>query len=190
MFKKIWEQFKDLTLTQIITTEIVEDQGQLLSDTFNAFLFCVYSRPRSPQEARGVNNEVELLLPCEFCQTLLTIYTFEHHQMLCEKNPNNNLTKQSERQVSTEVNEPTLSLHTVPARAPPPSQPVVSLNNKVKELESKIQKLEQQHQCAICYEREKGIVFTCGHSTCRQCSEQIQTCHICRKPIRTRLPLY
>jgi E3 ubiquitin-protein ligase mind-bomb len=39
-------------------------------------------------------------------------------------------------------------------------------------------------------ERPKGIVFLCGHQTCRACADMIRECPICREPITKRIVMY
>jgi hypothetical protein len=47
-----------------------------------------------------------------------------------------------------------------------------------------------KHDCPICLERPKEIVFQCGHQSCRNCSPRLITCHTCRMHIAQRIKLY
>lgn len=44
--------------------------------------------------------------------------------------------------------------------------------------------------CAICLTNPKDMAFGCGHQTCCDCGEDLQTCPICRSTIQTRIRLY
>lgn len=44
--------------------------------------------------------------------------------------------------------------------------------------------------CAICLTNAKDMAFGCGHQTCCECGEDLQTCPICRSTIQTRIRLY
>lgn len=50
----------------------------------------------------------------------------------------------------------------------------------------------EQHLCAVCMERPKGIVFSCGHQVCDDCSGQFDDagCPFCRQPISARIRLF
>ncbi|GMS86546.1 hypothetical protein PENTCL1PPCAC_8721 [Pristionchus entomophagus] len=58
------------------------------------------------------------------------------------------------------------------------------------ELEREREVEREVDQCAICMERSPTIAFRCGHRTCPACSQSINICHICRKPITDRIRLY
>ncbi|KAL3640086.1 E3 ubiquitin-protein ligase rglg2 [Castilleja foliolosa] len=48
-----------------------------------------------------------------------------------------------------------------------------------------------EHQiCPICLTNPKDIAFGCGHQTCCECGQELQSCPICRSPIQTRIKLY
>lgn len=49
---------------------------------------------------------------------------------------------------------------------------------------------KRQMECAICMERECSVVFLCGHTTCEKCAKPLKVCHICRKPITKKVPLF
>lgn len=62
---------------------------------------------------------------------------------------------------------------------------------KIKELESKIAELEEMNLCAICMENRKEVHFKpCCHGSCAKCSECITRCHMCRKWIEGKEPIY
>lgn len=44
--------------------------------------------------------------------------------------------------------------------------------------------------CPICLTNPRDIAFGCGHLTCRECSQSVSVCPICRARITTRLRLY
>ncbi|KAL8251348.1 hypothetical protein R6Q59_035041 [Mikania micrantha] len=44
--------------------------------------------------------------------------------------------------------------------------------------------------CPICLTNPKDMAFGCGHQTCCECGETLQSCPICRKSIDTRIKLY
>ncbi|KAK1383864.1 RING-type E3 ubiquitin transferase [Heracleum sosnowskyi] len=44
--------------------------------------------------------------------------------------------------------------------------------------------------CPICLTNSKDMAFGCGHQTCRECGQDLQTCPICRSQIQTRIKLY
>ncbi|KAF7819498.1 E3 ubiquitin-protein ligase RGLG2-like [Senna tora] len=44
--------------------------------------------------------------------------------------------------------------------------------------------------CPICLSNSKDMAFGCGHQTCCDCGEDLQTCPICRSTINTRIKLY
>lgn len=57
-------------------------------------------------------------------------------------------------------------------------------------LQRKLQELEEEVMCTICMERKRDLVFLCGHSVCAKCGDNLRTCHMCRKPIGKKIPLY
>ncbi|XP_058093695.1 E3 ubiquitin-protein ligase RGLG2-like isoform X2 [Magnolia sinica] len=44
--------------------------------------------------------------------------------------------------------------------------------------------------CPICLTNPKDMAFGCGHQTCCECGDSLQSCPICRSPIVTRIKLY
>ncbi|XP_031383392.1 E3 ubiquitin-protein ligase RGLG2-like [Punica granatum] len=44
--------------------------------------------------------------------------------------------------------------------------------------------------CPICLTNVKDMAFGCGHQTCCDCGETLNSCPICRSPIQTRIKLY
>ncbi|GAB4829272.1 E3 ubiquitin-protein ligase rglg2 [Ancistrocladus abbreviatus] len=44
--------------------------------------------------------------------------------------------------------------------------------------------------CPICLSNPKDMAFGCGHQTCCECGEDLQSCPICRQEIQTRIRLY
>jgi hypothetical protein len=45
-------------------------------------------------------------------------------------------------------------------------------------------------ECSICMEREKDMVFQCGHQCCSVCAVRITHCHTCRAWIVQRIKLH
>ncbi len=64
------------------------------------------------------------------------------------------------------------------------------INKVVRELETKVQELEDGQSCSICMERSRNVAFLCGHTACSTCAQPLKTCHICRKPITKKINLY
>ncbi|CAO2181985.1 unnamed protein product [Urochloa humidicola] len=44
--------------------------------------------------------------------------------------------------------------------------------------------------CPICLVNPKDMAFGCGHQTCCDCGQSLESCPICRTPITTRIKLY
>ncbi|KAF7075207.1 hypothetical protein CFC21_079998 [Triticum aestivum] len=44
--------------------------------------------------------------------------------------------------------------------------------------------------CPICLVNPKDMAFGCGHQTCCECGQTLESCPICRSPITTRIKLY
>ncbi|CAF1300358.1 unnamed protein product [Adineta ricciae] len=64
------------------------------------------------------------------------------------------------------------------------------INKVVRDLETKVQELEDGQSCSICMERARNVAFLCGHTACSNCAHPLKTCHICRKPITKKINLY
>ena len=66
------------------------------------------------------------------------------------------------------------------------------LEDKIQNLEGKIQKIEESRLCKICLDREVSQVFLpCGHSlSCRKCAVGLQKCPICRGNIQKSQTMY
>lgn len=63
-------------------------------------------------------------------------------------------------------------------------------HRRQQELDSRLQELEDRHQCAICMERQRSVVFLCGHGACAECSENLDRCHMCRVPVERKIPIF
>ena len=61
---------------------------------------------------------------------------------------------------------------------------------RIRVLESQLQAREDAILCQICMERDKNVVFFCGHSACKECSERLEHCHVCRQTIQNRIRFY
>ncbi|CAG9858951.1 unnamed protein product [Phyllotreta striolata] len=72
----------------------------------------------------------------------------------------------------------------IPAKSRQPSA------ERMRYLECKIQEIEESHACSICMERKRNVVFLCGHSTCSKCADPLKICHMCRKTITKKIPIY
>lgn len=72
----------------------------------------------------------------------------------------------------------------IPAKSRQPSA------ERMRYLECKIAEIEESHACSICMERKRNVVFLCGHSTCSKCADTLKTCHMCRKTITKKIPIY
>lgn len=44
--------------------------------------------------------------------------------------------------------------------------------------------------CTICMERKKDTAFLCGHMVCHVCGESLRNCHMCRRVITKKIPIY
>ena len=66
------------------------------------------------------------------------------------------------------------------------------LEDKIQNLEGKIQKIEESRLCKICLDKEVSQVFLpCGHSICcNECVVGIQICPICRENVRKSQMIY
>lgn len=68
-------------------------------------------------------------------------------------------------------------------------------NREIKVLQSKLDKLGgakplTKHDCVVCWERPREIVFQCGHQCCSTCAQSVSRCPYCRKRIVQRIKLY
>jgi E3 ubiquitin-protein ligase mind-bomb len=72
---------------------------------------------------------------------------------------------------------------------PQVSPPSVDMN-KMKELENKIESLEDKQCCAICLDLTSNVAFSCGHLACSQCAQPLKQCHFCRQDIQQKIPLF
>lgn len=61
---------------------------------------------------------------------------------------------------------------------------------RMRYLECKIAEIEESHACSICMEKKRNVVFLCGHGTCSKCADTLKTCHMCRKAITKKIPIY
>lgn len=73
---------------------------------------------------------------------------------------------------------------TIPVKSRQPSA------ERMRYLECKIAEIEESHACSICMERKRNMVFLCGHGTCSKCADTLKTCHMCRKTITKKIPIY
>ena len=60
----------------------------------------------------------------------------------------------------------------------------------LKNLEAKVKEIESVNTCTICLDRQKNVMFLCGHGTCDICSPSLEMCPICRDPIEKKIPMF
>ncbi|XP_017770647.1 PREDICTED: E3 ubiquitin-protein ligase MIB2 [Nicrophorus vespilloides] len=61
---------------------------------------------------------------------------------------------------------------------------------RLRYLETKVAEFEELQACSICMERRRNVVFLCGHGTCSRCADTLKICHMCRKTISKKIPVY
>lgn len=71
-----------------------------------------------------------------------------------------------------------------------PVQATQTNQRRQQELDAKLKELEDRHQCAICMERTRNVVFLCGHGACTECSANLDCCHMCRVPVERKIPIF
>ncbi|XP_075541879.1 E3 ubiquitin-protein ligase MIB2-like isoform X2 [Dermacentor variabilis] len=59
-----------------------------------------------------------------------------------------------------------------------------------RELEARLQQLEEAHSCGICMERQRNVIFLCGHGACDVCVADLEACHMCRETITKKITIY
>lgn len=59
-----------------------------------------------------------------------------------------------------------------------------------RELEARLQQLEEVYGCSICMERQRNVVFQCGHGACSSCAAGLTDCHMCRKAIEKKITIF
>ena len=67
-------------------------------------------------------------------------------------------------------------------------------NLEIDVLQSRLDQLSRgkplaKHDCVVCWERPREIVFQCGHQWCSTCAQSISNCPYCRKRIMQRIKL-
>lgn len=65
-------------------------------------------------------------------------------------------------------------------------------DDNIDELADQIETLKKERSCAICFERQKVIMFMpCSHlAACVECSVALVTCPICRKKVEATIRTY
>jgi E3 ubiquitin-protein ligase mind-bomb len=118
---------------------------------------------------------------CRICCETLPRVTFEPcgHQIVC-----NDCSKRMKKCIECD----TLITNKICPNSPTDSGP--KSDRLLHALEAKVQDLEDRFLCSICMERNKTIVFLCGHGACSACSETLNTCHMCRSVITKKIFLY
>ncbi len=64
------------------------------------------------------------------------------------------------------------------------------LLNSLRNLEAKVREIESVNTCTICLDRQRNIMFLCGHGTCDICSPSLEVCPICRDPIEKKIAMF
>lgn len=124
------------------------------------------SRPTSPRE-------------CRICCESLPRVVFEPcgHQIVCT-----DCSKRMKKCLECKV--------VINGKIFPPESSVPKSEKLIHALEAKVQDFEDRFLCSICMERNKTIVFLCGHGSCLQCAETLATCHMCRSAITKKIFMY
>lgn len=72
--------------------------------------------------------------------------------------------------------------------------PLVTLSEsevkRVRELTRQMEDILDTFTCIICFERLRKIAFLCGHGACRQCSNELSDCPMCREQITRKIELF
>lgn len=66
----------------------------------------------------------------------------------------------------------------------------LEMHQRLKYLESRINEIEEANACNICLDRNKTVVFLCGHGACKECVKDLDDCHMCRKKISLKINLF
>lgn len=61
---------------------------------------------------------------------------------------------------------------------------------RLRQLESRLQEMEEWQGCSICLERRRNVAFLCGHGACSVCAHTLRQCHMCRRAITRKIFLY
>lgn len=64
------------------------------------------------------------------------------------------------------------------------------LLTSLKSLEAKVKEIESVNTCTVCLDRQRNVMFMCGHGTCDVCSPALELCPICRDPIEKKIPVF
>eukprot|EP00877_Chromochloris_zofingiensis_P009642 jgi/Chrzof1/4931/Cz15g05020.t1 len=48
----------------------------------------------------------------------------------------------------------------------------------------------ESHQCTLCMEAPRSLVFGCGHQCCDKCGDKLTACPFCRQEISAKIRLY
>ncbi|XP_072378782.1 E3 ubiquitin-protein ligase MIB2 isoform X1 [Diabrotica undecimpunctata] len=143
------------------------DKGGTSQDNRTANL--IPNKPVECQVCSELSEENVLLEPC-------------NHKPACED-------CSSRMKKCLECGQPVQKRVTKDGRVIPPKSRQPSAE-RMRYLECKIQEIEESHACSICMERKRNVVFLCGHSTCSRCADTLKICHMCRKTITKKIPIY
>jgi hypothetical protein len=67
---------------------------------------------------------------------------------------------------------------------------IISGDKEVSEPIDNIPTEEDVTVCTICMERKKDTAFLCGHMVCHVCGESLRNCHMCRRVISKKIPIF
>ncbi|CAF1011737.1 unnamed protein product, partial [Brachionus calyciflorus] len=67
---------------------------------------------------------------------------------------------------------------------------LIGNNLSVTKLQQELENIKEQTICQICMDKQKNMVFLCGHGTCQMCGDQMNECPICRKLIQKKILVY
>ena len=83
-----------------------------------------------------------------------------------------------------------MNLFVAEAQSSGPTMDGADMVRELERLQLRLREREDAIQCGICMERDKSVVFLCGHMACQICADRIQICHICREEIQNRVQAY
>lgn len=102
----------------------------------------------------------------------------------------------SQQQHQQQQAPPSISASTAqqqqPSQQQPQNQPDYNVNlfDDMQKLQQQLQDIKEQTMCPVCFDRQKNMVFLCGHGVCQYCGDQIEGCPICRKTVEKRILLF
>ena len=61
---------------------------------------------------------------------------------------------------------------------------------RIREMQRRMQEMEDTITCSICLDRVRSVAFLCGHGACAPCAQTLKVCHMCRKQITSKINLF